>query len=93
MDIYSQIAVKIIASQENIIGPVAVEQAQQVKHLSIDWDKHEATIDTGSGVEALESLIQIYKQLFGQISVEVSKQAAASLINQLSSKELPAALK
>lgn len=91
-DIYSQIAVKIIAGQEAIIGPVAIEQAQQVKGLAIDWPKHEVTI-TGEKVSVIEDLIKKYRELFGQISVEVSKQAAAPLMNQLPANGLPETLK
>ncbi len=93
MDIYAQIASRIIKGQEAIIGPVAIEQAQRVPHLALNWDKQEVSIDDGSGVEALESLIRVYKDLFGQISVEVSKEAAASLIGQLPADKLPEALK
>lgn len=91
-DVYAQIAVKIIAGQEAIIGPVAIEQAEQVTELKIDWPKHEITI-TGDKVAAIEELIEKYKELFGQISVEVSKQAAAPLMSQLSTDGLPALLK
>jgi Iap family predicted aminopeptidase len=92
MDIYAQIAVRIIQGQEAIIGPVAVEQAEQVSNLKIDWPKHEVSI-SGNGVNALESLIQKYKDLFGHISVEVSKQAAGSLMSQLPAGGLPESLK
>ena len=92
MDIYAQIAVKIIAGQEAIIGPVAIEQAERVKDMSIDWSHHEVTL-TGDKVSAIEELIEKYKELFGQISVEVSKQAAASLMTQLPDDALPAILK
>lgn len=91
-DIYSQIAIKIIAGQEAIIGPVAIEQAQRVPHMKIDWSKHEVDID-GNKVAVIEDLINRYKDLFGQISVEVSKQAAASLMTQLPADGLPAILK
>ncbi len=92
MDIYAQIAVRIIQGQEAIIGPVAIEQAQQVANMKIDWSKHEVTI-SGNEVSALENLIQKYKDLFGHISVEVSKQAAGSLMNQLPAGGLPDSLK
>lgn len=92
MDVYEQIAVKIISGQEAIIGPVAVEQAQQVSGMKVDWGKHEANID-GNKAKALEDLINRYKELFGQISVEVSKQAAASLMSQLPANALPEMLK
>ena len=92
MDIYAQIVVKIIAGQEAIIGPVAVEQAQQVDGITVDWAKHEAEV-SGNKVQAIEELINKYKELFGQISVEVSRQAAASLMSQLPADGLPAVLK
>lgn len=92
MDVYAQIAVKIIQGQEAIIGPVAVEQAQQVDGLSIDWSKHEVSIK-GNETNALESLIQKYKDLFGHISVEVSKQAAAALMSKIPADSLPESLK
>lgn len=91
-DIYAQIAIRIIAAQEAIIGPVAIEQAEQVSSLSIDWARHEVSIN-GDGVAAIDQLIEKYRQLFGQISVEVSKESAASLLAKLSENNLPQALK
>jgi len=91
MDVYAQIAVKIIQSQEAIIGPIAVEQAQRVPHLSLDWDKRQVKID-GNELQVVDMLIEVYKELFGQISVEVSKHAAAPLLKQLSAEKQPTAL-
>jgi len=92
MDIYAQIAVKIIAGQETIIGPVAIEQAEQVDGMKVDWPHHEVTV-SGNKVKVIEDLIEKYKELFGQISVEVSRQAAASLMAQLPTDGLPAPLR
>ncbi len=92
MNIYAQIAVKIIKAQEAIIGPVAVEQAEQVADLKVDWSKHEVSI-IGDEVSVLEQLIEKYQELFGQISVEVSRESAASLLSQLHGDQLPEALK
>jgi hypothetical protein len=92
MDVYEQIAVKIVSGQETIIGPVAIEQAEHVPHLKLDWEHHEAAIE-GNKAEVLESLISTYRDLFGQISVEVSKQAAAGLMAQLPANALPDILK
>ena len=91
MDIYEQIVAKIIRSQEAIIGPVAVEQAEQVPNLKVDWSKHEASI-SGDEAKAIDQLIEKYKELFGQISVEVSKEAASKLLSQLSPGQLPKSL-
>ena len=91
-DVYAQIAVKIIAGQEAIIGPVAIEQAQQVTNMKVDWPEHKVSI-SGNEVKVIEELINRYKELFGQISVEVSKQAASSLMKQLPANALPEMLK
>ena len=90
--VYAQIAAKIISGQETIIGPVAIEQARRVSGMHIDWDKHEVDIE-GNEVQAIDDLIAIYKELFGQISVEVSKEAAATLLGKLSPSEVPETLK
>jgi hypothetical protein len=92
MDVYAQIIVKIIKSQEDIIGPVAAERAQRVPHLKVDWANKKVAID-GDEAKVVDALVQVYKELFGQISVEVSKEAASSLVSQLPSGELPEVLK
>lgn len=92
MDIYEQISVKIIQSQEGIIGPVAVEQAQRVDGMTVEWAAHKVTI-TGDKVRAVEDLIDKYKELFGQISVEVSRDAVAHLMLQLPADKIPRHLK
>ena len=92
MDVYAQIVESIIRHQEAIIGPVAIEQAQQIADLQLDWSKHQVTVG-GDPVRVIDNLVQAYKNLFGQISVEVSKEAAASLIGQLHPDRLPQTLK
>lgn len=92
MDVYEQIVAKIIKSQEVIIGPVAIEQAQKVPHLKVDWDAKKIDID-GNEADAIDALINVYKDLFGQISVEVSKEAAGTLIDKLPADATPKALK
>ena len=92
MDVYAQIVVKIIKSQEAIIGPVAIEQAGRVAGLKVDWPKQSVSL-TGDESKVVDKLVEVYKDLFGQISVEVSKEAAASLVGQLPADGLPEALK
>lgn len=92
MDVYEQIIVKIIKSQEVIIGPIAIEQAQQIPHLKVDWETKKIDID-GNEAAAIDALVAAYRQLFGQISVEVSREAAASLLSKLPTDSLPEALK
>ncbi len=92
MDVFAQIAEKIIEQQEAIIGPVAVEQAKKVAGMKIDWLKKEISI-TGDESAAIDKLVAQYKELFGQISVEVCKEAASKLISKVPAGELPKSLK
>ena len=92
MDVYGQMATKIIQAQEVIIGPVAVEQAKRIPNLRIDWDKKDVNIK-GSGEAAINDLVAVYERLFGKISQEVSKEAAAPFINKLPVDSLPQSLK
>lgn len=90
MDIFAQMAEKIIKEQESIIGPVALEQAKKVSGLNIDWQRHEVEID-GDEKAILEKLVQQYEHLFGRASVEVCKEAIRNM--QISPENLPALLK
>lgn len=92
MDVFAQIAEKIIEQQESIIGPVAVEQAKQVAKLKIDWPKHAVSISSDPQA-AIDALVEQYKELFGQIAVETCKEAAAQLLSQLKPEQQPSSLK
>jgi nitric oxide reductase large subunit len=92
MSVYADIAAKIIAQQETVIGPVAIEQAKQVKGLSLDWSKKSVSI-SGNESKVIDELVDQYKTLFGQISVEVCKEAVGRLAQQLSPDQMPASLR
>ena len=91
MDTYVQMAERIIKQQEGIIGPVAIEQAKRVANLSVDWKNHSVSIK-GDGAKVIDKLVEQYKELFGQISVEVCKEAAGPLVSKLSDEQLPKSL-
>ena len=90
MDVYERAAEKIIKEQEGIIGPLALEQARRVKGLEID--DHIVKF-TGDKVRALESLVEQYRQLFGQTSVEVCREAARGFMSKLPPQEIPSLLR
>ena len=92
MNIFAKIAEKIIEEQENIIGPIAIEQANKVQGLKIDWPKREVSL-IGNATQVLQNLVDQYKQLFGQASVEVCKEAAAQLLSDLPIDQQPKSLK
>jgi len=89
--IYEQMVIKIIAVQEAIIGPLAIEQASRVDNLTVDWRNKSVKI-AGEGKVVVEKLIESYKELFGLSSVEVSKDAVSSLSHLLSQDQIPAML-
>lgn len=92
MDAYGQLVEKIIREQENIIGPVAVEQAQHVPGLRINLSSHEVKFD-GDKKEILEKLINQYRDFFGHVAVEVCKEAAKDFITKVPKEEIPTALR
>lgn len=92
MNTYAQIAEKIIKEQETIIGPVALEQAQKVRGLKINWPNHEITFQ-GNEKDIIEKLIEQYKNIFGQTSVEVCKEAVKDLIKKIPANQIPPLLR
>jgi len=91
-DLLEQAAAKIIKEQENIIGPLAMEQAQKVNGLQIDKTSHKISFN-GDKTTVLDHLVEQYKNIFGQTSVEVCKEAAESFLSKLPSQEVPSLLR
>jgi len=92
MDVYEQAAEKIIEEQANIIGPLALEQAQKVSGLQVDKTSHRVSFN-GDKTTILDHLVEQYKNIFGQTSVEVCKEAAGSFLAKLPSQEVPSLLR
>lgn len=91
-DLYGRIASAIIEQQETIIGPVAVEQARHVSGLAIDWNKHSVQVK-GDAPKTIDELVRQYEHLFGRLSVDVCRDAAAQLVAQLPADKQPTMLK
>lgn len=91
-EIFDQIAEKIIEQQEAIIGPIAVERARLVQALKVNWQQHDVDI-VGNPQQAIDALIEQYKELFGQIAVQASKDAVASIVSRVPADQLPDSLK
>lgn len=83
---------KIIKEQESVIGPIALEQAQKVKGLKVDLKSHDISFE-GDKTEIIENLIEQYKMLFGQASVEMCKDAVKGIIAQVPASQVPPLLK
>lgn len=88
---FNQMVIKIISEQENIIGPLAVEQAQKVNGISLDWPNRKLTIN-GDEKVVIDSLVKQYEKIFGQASIEICKEVASSFLDKLSKNEIPTIL-
>ncbi len=91
MEIFINIAVRIIKEQELIIGPLAWEEARKVKGLAINLDKETLQL-TGDKKQVINGLVKQYSRLFGRASQEVCKDAVRDIIAELPKNEVPSAL-
>ena len=92
MDIFAQIAGKIIKEQELIIGPLAWNEAKKVEGLTVPNQLGEVTIE-GDKKQVIDNLVARYDRLFGRASHEVSRDAAAALLADLLPIDIPISLK
>lgn len=92
MDAFGKAAIEIIKTQEGIIGPLALEQAEQVDGLKVDWAAKTATFSGDEGT-VLGKLVEQYKEFFGQTSVEVCKDAVREIMHQVPGAQVPSALR
>jgi hypothetical protein len=91
MDIYAQLVDRIIKGQEEIIGPIAWEQALKVPGLAKDPITRKPIL-RGDPKKILKNLVKQYEFLFGQISIEVCKEAIKPLIYDARKAQLPTIL-
>lgn len=93
MDIYTQIASRIIENQRAVIGPLAIRQAIEVTGLKIVDEKKMLVQITGDGKGVIDNLVSRYFELFGQASVEVCKDAVSDIRNKYQPEDFPNSLK
>lgn len=91
MDVFATIVEKIIQEQEKIIGPIALEQARKVPGLKIDLGMHDVKFE-GNKTDIVEKLVEMYREIFGQASVEVCREAAKSILVGVSKESIPQSL-
>lgn len=89
---YKQAIRVITKEQEKIIGKrIARALSEQVSELSFDKNDNPIFTSKADPKKVLEELVQKYSLLFGQASLEISKDAIKSL--SFKSSELPNTLK
>jgi len=93
MNILAKITERIIEEQELIIGPIAWEEAQQVKGLSVNAATKKISFTTNNQGEAINELVRRYEQLFGRASLEVCRDAVKDLVADAPANQVPSLLK
>lgn len=78
----------IVSGQKQIIGPMAVEQANKVPGIRVAQSLDIVDV-SGESEQILKSLIRQYEQLFGQASVEACKDSVKKVLPSISSTKLP----
>ena len=78
LEIYKSIVLAIIKEQENIIGPVAIMQANVVKGIELQNGTVQFTTDEDPKI-IVHRLVEAYAELFGRASIELSKEAVRYL--------------
>ena len=91
MEPYSQIVSQIIKDQQDIIGPIALEQAKKINGLTIT-SLDNITI-SGDAKDVLSNLVDQYSKLFGRASIEVCKEAMRDSKSTLKPEEVPEILR
>lgn len=82
----------IIKSQSLVIGPLAIQEANQVPGLRVAANLSDIEIE-GENRGIIENLVKQYEKLFGQASIEVCKDAVKEVLPQISVRDIPDILK
>jgi hypothetical protein len=91
-DVYAMMVLTIIDEQEKLIGPIAYQQAATVPGLVVNKSAHTASIQ-GDAPEVITQLVERYKAFFGNVAVDVCKEAVGHLKFSLPPEQLPAVLR
>lgn len=90
--ILNQVSVRIIKEQELIMGPVAWEEAKKVNGFKVINQQSGEVSFEGDPKDVLDRLVAQYSRLFGQVSVEVCKEAVQDLLVELPQDQIPTSL-
>ena len=92
MDIFGQIAVKIIKEQELVIGPLAWVEVKKVDGLKVADATQDVKLE-GDKKQVIDTLVARFDRLCGSLSHKVSRGAVAGLLADLTPADIPLSLK
>ncbi len=82
----------IVAEQKQIIGPMAISEANKVPGVKITADLQSISI-SGDSASVLTALARQYEKLFGQASIEACRESIKELLPQIPSQDIPTFLR
>jgi len=88
----NSLVLEIIRRQEQIMGPIAWDEASRVEGLVIDIKNNTLSVE-GDPKIVLEDLVSRYKNLFGEASLQICRSAALKTISQVPLEKLPSVLR
>ena len=87
--IYEKLVRSIVHQMQNIIGDVAIAQANKVKGLKTN---HKTKI-VGAPIEVIENLLTHYTGLIGSVSITLSKKAIKQILKENKNLKVPEELR
>jgi hypothetical protein len=87
---YSEMIIRIVKRQSQIVGPLAVRIAGKVSGVVVEAGEIKVQQENPSVVD---ELVAEYAQLFGKASVEVCRQAVRDDLDDVPSDGIPESLR
>lgn len=94
--LYNKIAHVIVKAQEQLMGPVAWIEAEQVSGVAIVENADGKTVYINENVDgqiALDNLVDRYRALFGPAAAKVCKEAAQVITSDVEPNQIPSSLR
>lgn len=89
MSDYSEIIESIIENMKNVIGPVAITQANEIEGLKVN----EEIIIKGYPQKIIKNLVEKYKSLMGPVALTLVRKAAKPILEKNPRLKVPEELK
>lgn len=91
--LFNQILTEIIKRQVRVAGQLAWQEVKKVQGIAIANEASVSVSITGDPKTTIDQLLSNYRSLFGDIAVEVSKNAVYYLVAELPIDQVPTSLK
>jgi hypothetical protein len=86
----AQVAVRIVESQERVVGAAAWKLAKRVRHLNVSRDQRVAISAGADEGQVLDRLVGEFTSITGQLGARMCFMAAADLLRDYPDLDIPA---